>query len=434
MTDKIKMASELISAAKQILAADYVYDPGHRNKPRGGNWHKTDKGWSNIEKTKTAPISFDEKKGNSKVFKKRLDRVLDRMGEDNDFDFDKISDTPALSKAVQGLDTDDLNDFIDRVTQVDEILPQSLQLDIVKNKNISREQLEQFAMNDDEVVRREALNSPACDDSLRKQVAKVFGKSTKKKIFTERDKRRARETTSEKDMDDLISQYPFEGAHAVSENPNATEKILSKLSRNSFSLTRANAARNPNMSVEDLVRLADDEDTEVKAGVAANPRTPQDVLRKLSTYKENDDYWGESVGDNLAGNPSTPVDILKGYAKKGQYLSSLAENSSTPENILRGIAKQGDWECYVGLSTNKKAPEDVLRKIVDESQDLEFRDKYGRKCLGNIVNNTDNPMDLRVDAVKSLYKMSAWVPPNGYEHDSAWKRLLKKPIDIYSEA
>lgn len=49
MTDNIKMAGELLTAAKQILVADYVYDPGHRSKPRGGSWHKTDKGWSDIK-------------------------------------------------------------------------------------------------------------------------------------------------------------------------------------------------------------------------------------------------------------------------------------------------------------------------------------------------------------------------------------------------
>lgn len=26
--------------------SDYVHDPEHKNKPEGGNWHKTDKGWS----------------------------------------------------------------------------------------------------------------------------------------------------------------------------------------------------------------------------------------------------------------------------------------------------------------------------------------------------------------------------------------------------
>lgn len=33
--------------AKKI-AADYIYDPEHKHKPKGGNWFKTEKGWSDV--------------------------------------------------------------------------------------------------------------------------------------------------------------------------------------------------------------------------------------------------------------------------------------------------------------------------------------------------------------------------------------------------
>lgn len=43
-------ALEILKAARRLLAdAEYVHDPDHDNKPSGGNWHKTDKGWSTSE-------------------------------------------------------------------------------------------------------------------------------------------------------------------------------------------------------------------------------------------------------------------------------------------------------------------------------------------------------------------------------------------------
>ena len=133
MTDNIKMAGELLSAAKQILAADYVYDPSHKKKPRGGGWHKTEKGWSNIPKTKLAPIDFGEgKKSNSSnsgyngfssreeydsAKKKLFDAASNvdiplfdkREGEPVDQAF-RVATRPML-KTIKNLTTNDLDDF-----------------------------------------------------------------------------------------------------------------------------------------------------------------------------------------------------------------------------------------------------------------------------------------------------------------------------------
>lgn len=43
------IARELVLVAKNLIAEDkdgYVYDPDHKNKPKGGGWEKTDKGWT----------------------------------------------------------------------------------------------------------------------------------------------------------------------------------------------------------------------------------------------------------------------------------------------------------------------------------------------------------------------------------------------------
>ena len=43
------IARELVLVAKNLIAEDkdgYVYDPDHKNKPKGGGWEKTEKGWT----------------------------------------------------------------------------------------------------------------------------------------------------------------------------------------------------------------------------------------------------------------------------------------------------------------------------------------------------------------------------------------------------
>jgi hypothetical protein len=51
------IARQLILEAKKLLAAgkkdsDYVYDPDHKHKPKGGHWEKTEKGWSQKKEEK----------------------------------------------------------------------------------------------------------------------------------------------------------------------------------------------------------------------------------------------------------------------------------------------------------------------------------------------------------------------------------------------
>lgn len=47
------IARELVLVAKNLIAEDedgYVYDPDHKNKPKGGGWEKTEKGWTQNKK------------------------------------------------------------------------------------------------------------------------------------------------------------------------------------------------------------------------------------------------------------------------------------------------------------------------------------------------------------------------------------------------
>lgn len=54
IASKRLIASELIKIAEELIATDadtYKYDPEHKNKPDGGNWHKTEEGWSSVQET-----------------------------------------------------------------------------------------------------------------------------------------------------------------------------------------------------------------------------------------------------------------------------------------------------------------------------------------------------------------------------------------------
>ena len=52
--DQKLVARKLILIAKSLLAdkSDYKYDPDHKNKPKGGGWEKTEKGWTQNKKEK----------------------------------------------------------------------------------------------------------------------------------------------------------------------------------------------------------------------------------------------------------------------------------------------------------------------------------------------------------------------------------------------
>ena len=60
------IARQLCILAKNVLAeeSDYVYDPDHKHKPKGGHWEKTEKGWSQKKEEKKDKGKKEEKTTN----------------------------------------------------------------------------------------------------------------------------------------------------------------------------------------------------------------------------------------------------------------------------------------------------------------------------------------------------------------------------------
>ena len=54
----LRIAEEILRTAEDLIFADsdYIYDPDHKKHP-GGDYHKTEKGWSKVEKKKEKSTS-----------------------------------------------------------------------------------------------------------------------------------------------------------------------------------------------------------------------------------------------------------------------------------------------------------------------------------------------------------------------------------------
>ena len=88
-----KNKAEFRRLARVVLGSDpdYIYDPEHRNRPKGGDWHKTDKGWSKAEVSKSSETSTNELENKSKNTRENIAsdkntpvNVLEKLSTDKD--------------------------------------------------------------------------------------------------------------------------------------------------------------------------------------------------------------------------------------------------------------------------------------------------------------------------------------------------------------
>lgn len=114
--------------AEELMAADYIYDPEHKNKPQQGGWKETEKGWSKIKSPVTAPsavspvqqptpdgqekeespapLSDKEKKNFIKTKINPLLKQMQEIEEDQDFKdaIDKVQDKYGVWGGAEILD------------------------------------------------------------------------------------------------------------------------------------------------------------------------------------------------------------------------------------------------------------------------------------------------------------------------------------------
>ena len=264
MTDNIKMAGKLLTAAKQILAADYVYDPDHKKKPRGGNWNKTEKGWSNFKKEKKQTFMTSDKSGEDysrakNTLMRDVKHSFDK--EQGGFDWSQL-ETPRTAETISKLNTEDLDGFYKAISSGNDDISKILTFEMASNPNASPKLLVNLAGGayDDEETLGAIVNNPNADKSVHDYVNRYYGKSNIDKL---RNKNAKNGTASNKSK----RKSPFSKIKSFGEMrelldyENNTE-VVERLSKFEALGDRANPSPDEIKYLEDLADWCEENDPE----------------------------------------------------------------------------------------------------------------------------------------------------------------------------
>ena len=223
----LKIARELFKIAEDLVYADsdYIYDPDHKQHP-GGGYHKTEKGWSNLDEKseKGSP------KGNNEV-----SSLLKKMNL-SDEDIKQTMEAESFLKVV------------------------------CDGKLISKEKAKK-QMGDEAYwngVTRAAFHttsSPSTDDGHEYyfDCKEYFGKPSSIKNFIT-----PKMTKKQKELDEKARSKNSGEVWSVAKNPKTHPSTLDYLSYNQDWDIRLQVADNPNTSNKTLHRMKNDVDDYVK--------------------------------------------------------------------------------------------------------------------------------------------------------------------------
>ena len=146
------IARQLILEAKRLLAAgkddsDYVYDPDHKHKPKGGHWEKTEKGWT------TKKHDVHKQDIDTEQVKKSISNIA---GQSREHFNDWINESPLFDKITMGTKFE--------LSDKEQVLYEAA-LDAIKDNNY----LDEFGDNTDYVLMSAPLiKNPS--ESLKKKI------------------------------------------------------------------------------------------------------------------------------------------------------------------------------------------------------------------------------------------------------------------------
>lgn len=386
MTKNERMAGELLAAAKQILLSRYIYDPDHKKKPKGGSWHKTNRGWSDVgektSKSKSRKKNDDtldlgtEARNVSDRVKKNLDEGSSRTPIEN---MDRAyGDKPKRRLSPQGESR--RKQSLARSGRTTPRLLGKLAEDkdkevrycVARNPRTPSEALEKLAKDDDDDVRAGVAQNPNTPVSVLRKLGR--------------------------DPVDYVRD-------SLAWNNNTPLPILNRLSKADSEYARAGVANNGQSTSILLNRLAEDDSRHVRTNVAGNENTPADTLDLLSTDDE------EEVRFFVAGNESTSSDTLKRLAMdddseeiRKEAKSSL-DSRKTPlrkevEGFKRNLGPRGQGRDI------EKLKQDFIRNMDPSKYDSpeEFREAKGRimrmspqdfdYVLGHILQDDDEDIPV----------------------------------------
>ena len=330
------IARELCILAKSILAedSDYVYDPDHKHKPKGGHWEKTEKGWSQKKEEKK-----DKSKEKSKIDSKTISNPnYKRLPKEWQFENDLLSNSVCFDEGLF-----DFNDFLygefgEYYDEEDDVF--DITLDEFLESQASEKQKETIG-----IKQRVGLASKTKDPGTLAVLSNHTDREIKKAV--------AKNLNTPSDVLEKMSKdKSFIVKAIVAENPNTPPETLDRLSEEELEYTRVSVAKNPNTLPETLTKLSDDKDNFVKRGAICNPNCPSEVLIKMSGDK------GGDVRSCVAQNPNTPIDILTNLSKDNDIhvRKHVASNHNTPVEVIRELCndKEEDVREYAKVQLKKR--------------------------------------------------------------------------------
>ena len=453
MSDSIKIAGELLSAAKQILAANYVYDPDHRNKPKGGGWHKTDKGWSNIPKTKLAPIDFGENeknkaKGEAPAKKSRFSDVPGRYEMCKELDNSPICDfivsggegtlSDEQLKYIEDVidwyhERDDAGIDVDSRTKGEGDTMELLEASLGGIENPT-EKISDFT---DEMQRKWELAEEIdlMDDSDKLETAMDADTPRNVLRLLVDDENKKVSSAAKKSLSETGDASDARKKHMAATSMRTPEKMLRELALDESSRVRSAVAGNLKTPRDVLDMLAGDENKDVRCSVAENPNSELETIQRLARDKN------KTVREKAATHKNVSVDMLINFAHDRDSIlrGAAADNQNTPSDILDQLAGDKDNHVRFGVARNPSSSPETLDRLAQDpvsnsalkpsdewyvrSSKLDHIEYYKQEILHSIANNykaSDEVLGHVLDNIPSEEE------GRNNEHHNTWTDYLTK--------
>lgn len=467
MSDSVKLSKRLIALSESIITADedYIYDPSHSNRPHeGGNWHKTERGWSK-KPERGGSETFTQK--DSGLLKKNFnnwmngganssfasdaakfsDREIGKYLSHDEFMSDSWSDEVGTALASNP-NISDKN--LRRLVQ-EELENPSVDIEnaethmaVVNSPNVSRKTLEMITDASDkyadaglddipsqamakiqeldklgvDVLPKPERVEPPAEPKPKKLTPEEKEKEKQRKL---EEKQRAKEEEKKRDLEmkEIIKQAKnpkatpedFKRAlqdrnpfvrRSVMYNPNVTPDILDSLANDEYEYNREDVAGHDKTAPSTLRKLAKDPVAIVRKSAAVNEHIPVDLLNNLSQDKES------GVRCGVARNLRTPVNILETLANdENDYVrGDVAKNPRTKSETIERLANNG---CEFEVAQNPAAPSSLLERLSDH-EDAEVRAEVARNPAASIETMTKLANDP-LGKVREYVARNPFAPP-----------------------
>lgn len=311
MKKEIEIASKIASAFLKA-DSDYIYDPDHKRHP-GGGYHKTEKGWSNVD-------------------------IDDYNKPQYEMDWDKAKDKNTSSKELDNL-AHSKHSFV--------------RMDVASNPNTDAKTLD-YLSNEKEnlnVVRRVAYNPNTRSDTLDK-LSEHKDNYVRKYVASN-------DNTRIETLVKLAKDSNYDVKLAVASNPNTPDKTVEELINNGGNAQMMYAVAGVSHSENILDKISQYWNPAIKEKVAENPHTSMETLKKLSKNSQSSVRY--EVAKNLKTDDVTLLKLTKDNVSK---ISKTAQKTLDRKMNVPVKDYLEDIHFFANMSEDEKkeyAKEDVLK-------------------------------------------------------------------------